>query len=101
MKVYCPVESVRADLRSAPDASRSSTTIFWRVLAGSSAAFTCPQMVVPHGGGLMVRDSVAVPVPPALVALKATLEAPAAAGVPEIRPVTVLTDRMAGRPVAL
>ena len=49
----------------------------------------------------MVRDKVAEPVPPALVALIVTLKLPAAVGVPEMRPVVVLTDSPAGKPVAL
>jgi len=56
------------------------------------------------GGGAalaIVKARVAVPVPPAFVALRETLEFPAAAGVPEIRPVDVLTDNPPGSPVAL
>ncbi len=55
--------------------------------------------------GLMVRVSVALPVPPALVALIVTLYGlPAsvpAAGVPEIKPVLVFTLKPDGNPVAL
>ncbi len=50
---------------------------------------------------LIVRASVAVPVPLAFVALRATLVVPAAVGVPEITPVVVLTVRPPGRFVAL
>lgn len=46
------------------------------------------------------KVSVAVPVPPLLVALKVTVEFPAVVGVPEMRPVVVLTVRPAGRPDA-
>ena len=53
------------------------------------------------GAAEIVRVRDAVPVPPALVALKATVETPAAAGVPEMRPVVVLTDMPAGKPAAL
>ena len=53
------------------------------------------------GADEMVKTRDAVPVPPALVALKATVETPAAAGVPEMRPVVVLTDMPAGKPAAL
>ena len=49
----------------------------------------------------MVKVKVALPVPPALVALMVTLYVPAVVGVPEINPVLVFTDRPAGRPVAL
>ena len=50
---------------------------------------------------MMVKVKVALPVPPALVALMVTLYVPAVVGVPEINPVLVLTDRPAGSPVAL
>jgi hypothetical protein len=54
------------------------------------------------GGGLtIVKVSVALPVPPLLVALIVTLYVPAVVGVPEINPVLVFTDRLAGSPVAL
>ena len=44
---------------------------------------------------------VAVPVPLTLVALIVTPYMPAVVGLPEIKPVEVLTVRPAGRPVAL
>ena len=47
-----------------------------------------------------VRVRVAVPVPDPLVALRATVDVPAAVGVPEIKPVVGLTERPAGSPVA-
>ena len=50
---------------------------------------------------LIVKVSVALPVPPALVALIVTVYVPAVVGVPEIKPVEVLTDSPDGRPVAL
>ena len=50
---------------------------------------------------MIVKVRVFVPVPPALVALKLTLEVPAVVGVPEIKPVVVLIDKPAGSPVAL
>ena len=49
---------------------------------------------------MTVRLSVAVPVPPLLVALRATLNAPADAGVPEITPVPASTASPAGSPLA-
>jgi hypothetical protein len=52
-------------------------------------------------GGLMVKVSVALPVPPALVALIVTVYVPAVVGVPEINPVLVSTVKPAGSPVAL
>ena len=50
---------------------------------------------------MMVRVRVAVPVPVTLVAPRVTLEVPAAVGMPLIAPVEGLTERPAGRPVAL
>jgi hypothetical protein len=58
-------------------------------------------LVITGVAGLIVNVSVSVPVPPALVALKVTLVVAAVVGVPEIRPVVVLTVRPAGNPVAL
>ena len=49
---------------------------------------------------LIVKVSIAVPVPALLVALNVTDDAPAAAGVPEINPVAALIDRPAGNPLA-
>jgi hypothetical protein len=60
-----------------------------------------PKVRVPEVDGLTVKLKVAVPVPPALVALKLMLEVPAADGVPEMSPVTVLIESPAGKPVAL
>ena len=55
--------------------------------------------------GLIVKVNVALPVPPALVALMVTLYGlPASvpiAGVPEITPVLVFTLKPIGRPAAL
>ena len=59
------------------------------------------ELVITGGGGLMVKVSVALPVPPALVALIVTLYVPAVVGVPEINPVLVFTLRPAGNPTAL
>jgi hypothetical protein len=50
---------------------------------------------------LIVTVKEPVPVPLELVALRVTLEVPAAVGVPEIKPELVLTVRPAGRPIAL
>ncbi len=50
---------------------------------------------------LIVKVNVAEPVPAALVALNATLDVPAALGVPEMTPVAVLTESPTGNPVAL
>ena len=59
------------------------------------------ELVMTGGAGLIVIVSVAVPIPPALVALMVTLYVPAAVGVPEISPVLVLTLRPGGKPAAL
>ena len=48
----------------------------------------------------IVSDRLALAAPLPLVALNATVEVPAAVGVPEINPVVVFTDRPAGNPVA-
>ena len=53
------------------------------------------------GGGLMVMVRVALPVPPALLALIVTVKVPEAVGVPEISPVEVFTVKPAGNGVAL
>ena len=53
------------------------------------------------GGLLIVKVSVALPVPPELVALIVTVYVPAVVAVPEINPVLVLTVNPAGSPVAL
>ena len=54
-------------------------------------------LVITGGAGLMVMVSVALPVPPALVALIVTVEVPAVVGVPEINPLELLTESPAGR----
>jgi hypothetical protein len=48
----------------------------------------------------MVNVSVAFPVPAALLAVRVTVEVPGEAGVPEINPLVVLTDKPAGSPAA-
>ena len=48
----------------------------------------------------MVSVSVALPVPALLVALSVAVDVPAAVGVPEIKPVPLLTFMPAGNPVA-
>ena len=55
------------------------------------------------GTGLLVTVTVTtmLPVPPALVADTVTEDVPVAVGVPETRPVAVLTLNPAGKPVAL
>ena len=79
-----------------------------------AVAFSCvPPRAVPNvmSAGLFqvmmgvafptVKVNVMEPVPPALVALMVTDEAPAAMGMPEMIPVTVSIDNPAGNPVAL
>ena len=58
-------------------------------------------VVIVGTGLLMVMTSVAVPVPPALVALIVTLYTPPTVGVPEMSPVLVFTLRPGGSGVAL
>src|SRR5258705_419075 len=65
-----------------------------------SEMFVKPSRFKSHGEK-MVSVKVFVPVPPALVALKFTAETPLVLGVPEIKPVAVLIDSLAGNPVAL
>ena len=48
----------------------------------------------------MIRVRVAVPVPPLLIALRVTLDDPAAVGVPEINPVALFSANPVGNPVA-
>jgi hypothetical protein len=50
--------------------------------------------------GVIVSVRVALPVPPLLVALRVTVEVPAAVGVPEINPVALFNVSPAGNPVA-
>src|SRR5438552_1915982 len=50
--------------------------------------------------GLIVSASDWVPVPPALVALRVTVEVPAVVGVPAMSPVVALIVRPAGSPLA-
>ena len=51
-------------------------------------------------GAAMVIVRMAFPVPPLLVALRVTVDAVAAVGVPEINPVALFTVNPAGNPVA-
>ncbi len=60
-----------------------------------------PELLITGAGGLIVIVSVAVPVPPALVAPIGTEVTPMAVGVPVIFPVLVLNDNPAGNPLAV
>jgi hypothetical protein len=59
------------------------------------------ELVIAGVAALIVSARVAVPVPLLLVALMVTLKDPETDGVPEIKPVEVLTEIPEGRPVAL
>jgi hypothetical protein len=59
------------------------------------------ELVMTGVGGLIVKVSVWLPVPPALVALMVTVYVPTVVGVPEIKPVLASTLKPAGSPVAL
>src|SRR5579863_10355162 len=50
---------------------------------------------------LIVKDKTAVPVPLEFVALRFTGNVPVTPGIPEIKPVVVLTERPVGNPIAL
>jgi hypothetical protein len=77
----------------------SPVVVFTANPAGSPVAVR--ELVMTGVAGLIVKVNVALPVPPALVALMVTLDVPAVVGVPEIRPVVVFTANPAGSPVAL
>ena len=74
--------------------------VIWYENAVPTVAVAEAGLVIAGGGGLIVRVKMAVPVPPALMALRLIVGVPAVAGVPEIRPVDVFTDRPAGKPLA-
>jgi hypothetical protein len=57
-------------------------------------------LVITGGARLTVSVRVAFPVPPLLVALRVTVDVPAAEGVPEINPVPLFTASPAGNPGA-
>ena len=57
--------------------------------------------MITGGAGFTVSVKVAVPVPPALVALRLIEKIPAVDGVPLITPVEASTVKFAGSPVAL
>ena len=57
-------------------------------------------LVITGAAAATVTVRVAFPVPVLLVALRLTVEVPAAVGVPEINPLVLLTDSPLGNPVA-
>jgi len=59
-----------------------------------------PLLVMAGEGVFTVNVNGALPVPPLLVALRFTLNVPAVAGVPEIKPEVAFTARPVGNPVA-
>ena len=59
-----------------------------------------PLLLITGATAVTVKVSVAVPVPPLLVALIVTVETAVPVGIPEIRPEVGFTDRPAGKPVA-
>ena len=58
-------------------------------------------LVITGAALVIVRLRVALPVPPAFVALSVTMELPPAVGVPETNPVAVFTDKPVGKPEAV
>jgi hypothetical protein len=76
-------------------------TVIWLVLFGVAVS----PVGTPggtRGAALIVTARFLLPVPPAFVALIATVVGPPAVdGMPEINPVEVLMERFAGNPVAL
>ena len=58
-------------------------------------------LLMTGAGGTMVSVSVAVPLPPALIAERVIVNVPAAVGVPVICPVAEFKFNPAGKPVAL
>jgi hypothetical protein len=73
----------------------------WPTIAGLGVAVGAEVITGGWLAALIVNVSVAVPVPPALVALSVTLDVPVVVGVPDITPLDVITDSPAGNPVAL
>jgi len=85
-------------IRSPEDVLAGNETENALAAPGVAPAATCRK--VKETVALTVRVSVAVPVPAPLVALNVTDDVPDVLGVPEIKPVAVLIDNPAGKPVA-
>jgi len=75
-----------------------STSEFVRL--GRPTVFVPGLVIETTGPGFTVTTSVALPVPPELVALMVELKVPLAVGVPLIKPLVVLTLRPVGKPLA-
>src|SRR3989441_9703192 len=84
----------------APKLVGELVAVMGSVIAAPTWLVAVAVMVMAGVAGVIVTASVWVPVPPALVALRVTVEAPAVAGVPEMSPVVALSARPAGNPVA-
>ena len=74
--------------------------VIWYENALPTVPLAVVALVITGAAGLMVSASVALPVPPLLVALSVTVDVPAVVGVPEINPDVLFTDNPAGNPVA-
>ena len=74
--------------------------MIWYEKALPTAPLTAVELVIAGAAELTVSVRLALPVPPALVALTVTGEVPAVAGVPESNPVVGLTVSPDGKPVA-
>jgi hypothetical protein len=74
--------------------------VIWYEKALPTVPLAVVALVITGAAMAIVSVRVALPVPPLLLALSVTVEVPAAVGVPEIKPLLVLTDRPAGNPVA-
>jgi hypothetical protein len=74
--------------------------VIWYENALPTVPLAVVALVITGAAGLMVSASVALPVPPLLVALSVTVDVPAVVGVPEINPDVLFTDKPAGNPAA-
>ena len=98
-RVVLVVKSKATRMRSPALVLAGKETANELALLEAALAVACTnEMAV--GAALMVRVRVALPVPVLFVALRLTVEVPAAVGVPEINPLVLLTDSPLGNPVA-
>jgi hypothetical protein len=89
---------VTVGVATEPVADAVSTNEFVRL--GTPTTFVPGLVIETVGPGFTVTTSVALPVPPELVALRVTLKVPLTVGVPLINPFVVLTLRPVGKPLA-